>query len=354
MSKPSAVDAEQMDLAALHSALAVIVRDRFGAARRIVALQRAPSVYRSSFALEEVTVTLDNGLTFGLLRKDLSWQALSVAGQQAKPTFLYDPQREIATYRQILAAHLPDAPRCYGAVVDVAQAQYWLFLEKVTGAPLVEADLSTWQAVARWLATMHSHFARQADLHDLAAASRLLRYDRAFYWQWPHRAQRFLRQRQPALPAAQLAQFDRLVAGYDTVVDGLLSLPVTLLHGEFYAANVLVQASSDRLRVCPVDWEMAALGPGPIDLAALVAGAWSETEKQTLAGAYYAGLTLADDDPFTLAALLATLDYCRLHVACQWLGWSADWTAPTHQAQDWLAEAVGVAARIGLIDSNQA
>lgn len=345
MSDSNALIAYRVNTAELHIALEAVLRQAFGAARTIASVDRRPAVYRSSFALEELTVKLDNGLTLPLIFKDVSRQALSVAGKEAKPAFLYDPLREIETYRQILAAHLPDAARCYGAVVDVEQVRYWLFLEHAPGAPLFEVGLPIWQHVARWLAQMHKHFAQPAVLDELTAANYLLRYDQAFYWRWPRRAQAFLRQMQPAPPAATLALIDQLVAGYGQVVEGLLALPVTLLHGEFYAANVLVQAPTNALRVCPVDWEMAALGPGVIDLAALIAGQWTEAEKHSMALAYYATLVADQNWRPNLEDFLWTLDCCRLHIAFQWLGWSMAWTPPAHQAQNWLGEIVQIVTK---------
>jgi thiamine kinase-like enzyme len=35
-------------------------------------------------------------------------------------------------------------------------------------------------------------------------------------------------------------------------------------------------------RVCPVDWEMAAVGPGLIDLAALTAGWWTAHDSRAV------------------------------------------------------------------------
>ena len=45
-------------------------------------------------------------------------------------------------------------------------------------------------------------------------------------------------------------------------MDRLVRLPRTLIHGELYPSNVIVGRGHHRERVCPVDWEMAALGPG--------------------------------------------------------------------------------------------
>ncbi len=42
------------------------------------------------------------------------------------------------------------------------------------------------------------------------------------------------------------------------------------------------------------------------------------------------------------------LDYCRLHQAVQWLGWSANWSAPPDQTHDWLAQAMELAKKLRL------
>jgi aminoglycoside phosphotransferase (APT) family kinase protein len=125
-----------------------------------------------------------------------------------------------------------------------------------------------------------------------------------------------------------------------------LALPLTLIHGEFYADNVLVQETTDDLRVCPVDWELTALGPGLIDLAALIAGKWSEPEKRAIALAYYGELVNNHRQPPTVDEFLFALDCCRLHSAIQWLGWSDKWTPSAHQAQNWLGEALRVAESV--------
>jgi len=127
---------------------------------------------------------------------------------------------------------------------------------------------------------------------------------------------------------------------------------VTFLHGEFYASNVLVHEPAhggrEDLRVCPIDWEMAAVGPGLIDLAALTAGGWTADEKEALALAYRAALEHTENWPPSPDAFLVALDYCRLHLAVQWLGWSQDWTPPPEHAQDWLGEALGLAEKLGV------
>jgi thiamine kinase-like enzyme len=123
------------------------------------------------------------------------------------------------------------------------------------------------------------------------------------------------------------------------VVERLIALPVTFIHGEFYASNVLVE-SNGRTRICPIDWEMAGIGPSLIDLAALASGKWTDERRTELAAAYL--------DAAPSAEFLADLDCCLLHLAVQWLGWSADWQPPAEHAHDWAGEAVRLAEKLGL------
>jgi thiamine kinase-like enzyme len=126
----------------------------------------------------------------------------------------------------------------------------------------------------------------------------------------------------------------------------LLALPLTLIHGELYASNVLVQYTDTALRVCPIDWEMAAIAPALFDLATLTAGSWCEAERQDLARSYYTALPL--DSPWRVAwdAFLTNIDCCRLHLAVQWLGWSPVGAVESEQWQSWLHEALRLAEEL--------
>jgi len=124
-------------------------------------------------------------------------------------------------------------------------------------------------------------------------------------------------------------------------------MPVTFIHGEYYASNILVPETAGKIRICPVDWEMAALGPGLMDLAALTAGKWRDEERDLIALAYCQAVPenekRAAQDEF-----LTDLDFCRLHLSLQWLGWSPDWKPPPEHSQDWLTEAIRLADKLGL------
>ncbi len=338
---PSAAD--------LRAALEQALSRHFGVPCRVARLERRPSAYRTSFAIEELDVWLENGMRAALMLKDLSRRALAMSARRAKPAFLFDPLREIATYRAILGPNGVSAPTYFGSVVDRRRGRYWLFLERVAGLELYQiGDLAVWQQVARWLASMHARFPPQASPPVLARSAPLLLYDGDFYRRWARRALGYVRRAQPPQPPHVLRGMARLAGGYDRVVDRLLALPATFLHGEFYASNVLVQETAQGLRVCPVDWEMAAVGPGLIDLAALTSGTWSEEERRTLAMAYYDALPATLEWLPSPEVFWSALDYCRLHLAVQWVGWSQEWSPPPEHAHDWLGEALGLAEKVGV------
>jgi thiamine kinase-like enzyme len=172
----------------------------------------------------------------------------------------------------------------------------------------------------RWLARFHADGTSDRGARSVP----LLRHDESFYRMWMDRARRFV-------PDARLTW---VAARYDTVVARLLEQPQTFIHGELYASNVLV----DRDRVCPIDWEMAGIGPALVDVAALTAGSgWNDADTLALLRAY------RDDID---AEFLGDLDACRAYLAIQWLGWSASWTPPTELAHDWLAVAVAATERL--------
>ncbi len=273
-------------------------------------VRHRPFEYRSSAPMAELEV---DGRT--LLLKDLSPSALTERARAAKLDFLHNPRRELEMYRSLLDGADLGTPELAAAISDSDRDRYWLVVEKVRGTELYQVgELERWQETLRWLARLHDHFV------ELPPTDFLVRYDRSYFELWPARAGVSL-------------------SGYEAVVERLAALPTTLVHGELYASNVLVAES----RVCVVDWELAGVGPGVLDVAALTTG-WPDPERSTLAEAYRSALARPPDaDRFA-----ADLSCASLHLAVQWLGWSSEWTPPPEHARDWRAELPKLAKRAGL------
>ena len=319
----------------------------FGRETRIAKLTRRISEYCSSFIIEELDVTLDDGSVLELIFKDLSKAALLTNAGHIKPAFFYNPLREIDTYRKVLSQHQLGTAQCVGAFVDPEEKLYWLFLERVKPVLLWQmGGMDFWNETARWLAGMHSYLVRETEIRESQHIAHLIKYDAKFYRRWIDRAVGFIHEgdTSPGREAANL--ISALAANYDRVIEHLLSLPVTVIHGEFFASNILIEPDPDQFRICPVDWEMAAIAPGPVDLAGLTSGNWTTTQKNTMARAYYDALPDSSEVKCGWRKFLISLEYCRLHQAVQWLGWSPGWTPPPEHAQDWLKEAVRCAKRL--------
>lgn len=304
-------------------------------------VERRPSPYRTSFPIEELRVEPAGRGPVRLGFKRLAWEELEQGAQLAKPRFLHDPEREPAVYRSLLPQAPPGPPEFFGAALDGTRR--WLFVEWVEGRELFQVgERELWEEAARWLARFHVAMAPELDRHR--REGRLIDHDAGFYRRWIERAAEFAR---PGDESATAVAWLR--ERHEPVVETLLALPRTVLHGEFYASNVLVAGDLDHppartrsdVRVAAVDWELAAAGPGLTDLAALVSG-WPEADREALTAAY---MSEAGVPPFTPRAL----DLARLQVAIQWLGWAPpEWEPPEGQRHDWLAEALSLAEELGL------
>ncbi|MEO6436553.1 MAG: aminoglycoside phosphotransferase family protein [Tepidisphaeraceae bacterium] len=300
----------------------------------------------SAAAVEELSIGFADGSSMQVIFKDLAPKTSGADGHDRghasharRPSFLHDPRREIAAYRSVLSNGQVAAPRFLGAVEDDAQQRFWLFIEDVPGRPLAELKLDFWLDAARWLAGMHRQF--EPTIQSLAGDAPLLRYDADYFRLWILRA------------AENHTSLRGLMTKYDRVVDRLASLPATFVHGGFFASNVLVQNSPWGALIRPVDWEMAGIGPGLIDLAALItddggAEAWGDAERGQLVGAYYEVWSQGQHaaTPFELFA--EDLDFCLLHQAVQCLGWPQRCPTPG-EGRNWQAEALVLSKRVGLV-----
>jgi hypothetical protein len=296
---------------------------------RIRRIARAPCAYGSSWWLEDITLHLDDETQVTVVFKDLAREAEGSRAHRVKPAFVTDPGREPWTYRTLLG-RAPGPPKLWAA------GRHWLVLERVSGAPLAEVgDKGAWCAAARWLGRFHA-------TAPTPHRGPLLRHEPTYHRAWLQRAlagaQELARSITTARGVARekLARLRALVPAHERAIQAALATGPSLIRGEFYPSNVLVEGSAASYAVHPVDWEMSALGPPLLDLAALVSG-WSHQDRAALTRAYREGAGVRSAP--SLDELQRSLAACRLLLAVQWLGWAADWTAPAQHRNDWLEEA---------------
>ena len=301
----------------------------------VVRLSRRPWEYATSAPLELVVAMTSDCREYSLVLKHLGPRHATAQVRRVKPPFVVDARREIEVYRRLLAPSGIGAP-LVGSKIDPATDSYWLLLEYIPGCRLFEVGEPTaWTAAARWLGAFHARVAA-LDTEALRQPARLIDCDREWYRVWIDRALRFFAAGGPSCSRHDGQALGWLAARYDRVIDRLLALPSTFIHGEFYPSNVIMTAAPEGVRPCPIDWETAAVGPGVLDLAALMAGEWSDQDRRLMAAAYIAGSGV----PTRFEDLCEAVQYAHIHVAVQWLGWFGRRRAPDVQARDWLGDAI--------------
>jgi aminoglycoside phosphotransferase (APT) family kinase protein len=131
-----------------------------------------------------------------------------------------------------------------------------------------------------------------------------------------------------------------LARAHEAAVDALTTC--TLVHGDFYPSNIVVAGE----RIAVVDWELAGIGAGELDLAALAAGKWDDAHRRDLARAYHREATeLGQTEPF--AALMRRFTLASVHLALRWLGAAPGWRAPDEHQRNWFADALCVLDQLG-------
>ena len=313
-------------------------------AHTVAGIRRTVWEYATSAPLELVSAVMEDGSERRFVLKHLGPRGALEHARRAKPSFVVEPRREIEVYRRVLAP-LNVGPRLIGYRISPTTGIYWLLTEHVTDLRLFEVgDLATWNAVAGWLGGLHRRLGalnRQA----LCRQARLLQYNREWYTVWLDRALHFFAANDPVPSRRGRAALRWLAERYHKVIERLLSLPQTVIHGEFYPSNVLVAGSLAHPVACPLDWEMTAVGPSVVDVAALTSGEWRSQDRRAAIAAYVEGSGASHD---TFAEVAESVEYAQIHLAVQWLGWFGRRRARSDHRRDWLADAADRAEALRL------
>ena len=274
----------------------------FGRPVRIVSIAYRPLDAQSTHPIERLRVRLDSG------------ERLSVIFKQSRANFgAKGGPREVLIYRRLLAGQRFGAPALYASAWGKAAEHGWLFLEDV-GEQYLRGDLENWSAAVHWLAQMHGTY--QGREEELRALDCLAEHDAAYYAMLAQTARRHL---ELAGARRSLARFDDLMARFDSVVAYLVRQPRTLVHGDIFAGNLIVQPGP---RIRPIDWEEAAIGLAAWDLTRLLDG-WG-TDKPAFVSAYLAEIRRHTGVPLDRRAFRLTLAYCEILDALWHLGWDAE------------------------------
>lgn len=222
---------------------------------------RRPNAYTSSSRSEVVTILVAGDDQFELLVK------YDRATPDPFPACRHGIDYCAHVYRAVVARSPLHHLLALGTIRIGAGALPALVLEHLDGALRVgEApEVSGILSAAEWCGCFHRWAEpRHADA-DLAF---LVRYDAGYYRAWADRTVTLA-----ATAGTREPWLDRVCAAYRDMAEVLAAAPATVIHGELSPQNVLWLDGE----IHPVDWESAAVGPGEIDLAALLFGWPAET-----------------------------------------------------------------------------
>jgi hypothetical protein len=239
------------------------------------------------------------------------------SSQRPRPAPTQRRERELGIYRHLIGNAEIGTARYCGAVWDNGAAVHWLLLEFVAGTELRHLELRSWIDAARWLGRLQGHFAVSPALSEVMHL--LERHDAHFFAAKAASARRSMSHYPPALAL----RLERILEQFEPSIDLIAGQERALVHGHYEGANILVCAGTSSVRICPVDWELAALGSRLFDLASLCDG-FKPPELHRIWDAYAeeaadAGLLTPPRDQ-----LRHLVDCFRLFRVIAWLGGAAE------------------------------
>jgi hypothetical protein len=301
------VASQQSDEEVLRECLEEVVAKKIrGRPSPVAHLERKRSQYSSFYASDIITVRLESGEEFKVFLKDFG------SFHHPKDTMKERREREVVVYRDLLDGAGLNTARYYGSVWDEAEGRYWLLLEFVEGVPVRHLDFEAWLPAVAWLGRMYGHFVARPELWGNCDV--LARHDASFFETTAEQAMRSVTE----FSADLGRRLDPIVRRYHKAVAVMTGQPRTLVHGTYRPAQIITDDPGHPKRICPVDWEKAAVGASLYDLTFIVDG-FDPERLHRLFEAYRAearrcGVRVGDD-----AEMKLVVDCFRLHRVMNWL-----------------------------------
>ena len=212
------------------------------------------------------------------IRRERPTPVFRVSSRHSSRAFAAKPGDPDSSAREanVLMQLFPDfnAVECFGVHVSPTTSQCWLVTAQAHGVEFDPFDSSDRAVLARRISAIHRHFADMpAHLHNL-----LPREDRLV---WRERIETATRTLHRALDNEGLLDHHRLTLNalidvFDATQETLedyqaicSKLPLTLVHGDLSASNVVIDRSTSDTRVAIIDWVTAHRGWPAIDLTFL-------------------------------------------------------------------------------------
>jgi hypothetical protein len=279
---------------------------RLGLSSGIVEIKQTRTRYIGSYECDSVTVRLANSQEFDFFLKDYG------SSQKSKDEPVRRRERELATYRDLLSQADLGTADYYGSLWNESEGRYWLFLELVEGVLIKDHKVEHGELAAGWLSRAQGFFSQHPEMLD--GRDYLIRHDASFF---RSKAQLALDDVSHIEPASA-SKFVRVLDSYDQVVEAMTAQPATLVHGGYIPWHILLNYDMEPVRVCPIDWELAAVGSAIYDLAYFVEGAEPGARERIL-DAYWCAAGQCGVQVPERTQLGYLVDCFRLHRIVDWL-----------------------------------
>jgi aminoglycoside phosphotransferase (APT) family kinase protein len=285
------------------------MRDEFHEYSPITHIHPRLSNYSSTFASYIISVQATENLQHTIFLKDYSVCSRPVQQLQDRR------RRELHVYREVLGHAGRGTPKYYGSLWDESQNRLWLFLEFVDGKPAKETGFEKWLPAVRWLGRMYAYSIQNARF--LKECTFLEQHDHRFFQRNAEAAPVSVSKFSPGLAE----RVTSIASGYAPLVEAMVSQPPVLVHGSYRAGHILLDHRTQPPRVCPVDWESAALGAGLFDLAYLSDG-FASPQLDEIIEVYRDEVGKFGISIPTTDEVVRLMNCYRLHRNMKWLGWA--------------------------------
>jgi hypothetical protein len=223
--------------------------------------QRRPAVGKLRGLHVQTTGTADQQ-TFELVLKETQGSTragAAGAGLREKSIYL--------TLKEHLPVHIPD-------LVAAHPKGEWLVLAHLPAGRRPEKwTAADYLLAAEQLAVLHDRF-WGLDIHLTVYPwlEQPLKSDLDIYLQAAKTDAAKLAQNSNSVLSSQtdiLSITEKIIKNIDRITDTLLNSPATLLHGDYWPGNILIETNS---QITIFDWEDAAIGPAILDLLSFLQG----------------------------------------------------------------------------------
>ena len=321
-----------IDEARLRLTVEEVLQEALGRPVVVCTLNHEPSSFATLFPADILHIGLESGEKISLFLKHLGSEESDHPDKQCS-------DREVRIYDELFRKDDLPIVKYYGSKWNDKTKRRELFLEYIDDWNLKYQELAHWFTAARRLAHFQMYFANQAE--KLSDCEYLLRFDDVYLCEWADMALSAV-----ADQSLELAtKLEYVVSNYDRIVELLTRQPLTLVHNDISPKNVIADRSSEPARICFIDWEMAGVGCGLMDLVHLKYGLDPLNDKK-MCEAYCAELTETGLLPSNQQDLRNLLAACELHKTLYRLAHSKIWELPIETVAQWVIEAEQFFSRV--------